>query len=85
MHHQEVREEVGVVAPEVEEELFVFVYPQKLADDLYGEHLRVEKRRGRSAPSEISEVLESVVDEAEDSNDEGALRSTRAKTSFSLR
>jgi hypothetical protein len=61
MHTSEVREEVGVVAPEVEEELFVFVYPQELADNLDGDDLRVEERWGRSAPSEISEVLESIV------------------------
>ena len=33
MHPPEVREEVGVVAPEVRKELRVFVYPQELADE----------------------------------------------------
>ncbi len=72
MHPPQVREEVGVVAPEVRKELCIFVKPQELADDLDGEDFRVEERRSRSAPSEASEILESVVYEAEDDNDEGA-------------
>jgi hypothetical protein len=72
MHTSEVWEEVGVVAPEVCKELCVFVYSQKLADDLDGEDLRVAQRGGRSAPSEMTEVLEMVVYEAEDGYDEGA-------------
>jgi hypothetical protein len=72
MHVQEVREEVGVVAPKVRKELCILVYTQELADDLDGEHFRVTERGGGSAPSEMSEVLEPVVYEAEDGNDEGA-------------
>jgi hypothetical protein len=72
MHSPEVREEVGVVAPEVSEEFGVFVEPQELADDLDGEDFRVGERGSGSAGSEVSEVLESVVDEAEDGYDEGA-------------
>jgi hypothetical protein len=72
MHTSEVREEVGVVASEVPKELFVFIYAQKLADDLYGKHLRVAQRGGGSTCSEAPEVLDVVVYEAEDSNDEGA-------------
>lgn len=44
MHVQEIREEVGVVAPEVREELRVFVEPQELADDLDGEDFGVAER-----------------------------------------
>jgi hypothetical protein len=72
MHASEVREEVGIVAPEVGKEFCVLVYPQKLAYDLDGEHFGVAQRWGRSATSETSEVLEAVVDEAEDRDDEGA-------------
>ena len=72
IHPPEVREEVGVVTPEVREQLRVFVYPQGLADALDREDLRVVERGGRAAPSEASEVLEPVVDEAEDGHDEGA-------------
>jgi hypothetical protein len=72
MHSPEVREEVGVVAPEVSEEFGVFVEPQELADDLDGENFRVVERWGGSPFSEAPEVLESVVDEAEDRDDEGA-------------
>ncbi len=52
MHVQEVREEVGVVAPEVRKELRVFVEPQELADDdLHSEHFGVAERGGGSARS----------------------------------
>ena len=34
MHTSEVREEVGVVAPEVRKEFGVFVEPEELTDDL---------------------------------------------------
>ena len=46
--------------------------PRKLADELYGKHLRVAQRGGGSTCSEAPEVLDVVVYEAEDSNDEGA-------------
>jgi hypothetical protein len=72
VHAPEVREEVGVVAPEVSEELRVFVEAQELADDLDGENLRVEERRGGSAGSEAAEARDPIVDEAEDGHDEGA-------------
>jgi hypothetical protein len=68
---QEVREEVGVVAPEVGKELRIFVHPQKLAYDLDGEDLRVAQRWGGSATSETSEILDAVVYKAEDADDEG--------------
>ncbi len=72
MHPPQVREEVGVMAPEVGKDLRVFVESQELSDDLDGEDLRVAQRGGRSALSEISEVSDAVVDETEDGNDEGA-------------
>jgi hypothetical protein len=72
MHPSEVREEVSVVAPEVLEEPFVFVYPQELADYLDGEDFRVEEHRSGSTCPEAPEVLEPVIDEAEDGYDEGA-------------
>ena len=72
MHTSEVREEMGVVAPEVGKELRVFVYPQELADNLYGEDFGVAERGSGSAPSEAPEVLESVIYEAEYGYDEGA-------------
>ena len=46
--------------------------PRKLADELYGKHLRVAQRGGGSTCSEAPEVLDVVVYEAEDGNDEGA-------------
>jgi len=49
MHRSEVREEVGVVAPEVGEELRVLVEPQELSDDLDGEDFGVRERGGGSA------------------------------------
>jgi hypothetical protein len=72
MHLPQVREEVGVVAAEVGEELRILVEPQELADDLDGEHLGVAQRRGGSAPSEAPEASDTVVYEAEDGHDEGA-------------
>jgi hypothetical protein len=65
---------VGVVAPEVRKELRIFVEPQELADDLYGDDLGVKERWGGSALSEAPEILESVVDEAEDGYDEGGAK-----------
>jgi hypothetical protein len=44
MHSREVREEVGVVTPEVGEELCIFVHPQELTDDLDGEDFGVVER-----------------------------------------
>ncbi len=72
MHPAEVREEVGVVAPEVRKELRILVEPQELADHLDGEDLRVEERRGGSACSEAPEARDPIVYEAEDGDDEGA-------------
>jgi len=72
MYPPQVREEVGVVAPEVRKELRVLVEAQELAYDLDGKHLRVEKRRSRSTLSEASEVSDAVVYEAKDGYDEGA-------------
>jgi hypothetical protein len=72
MHTSEVREEVGVVAPEVRKEFCIFIESQELTDDLDGEHFRVAQRGSWSAPSETPEVLESVIYEAEDGYDEGA-------------
>ena len=83
MYLPQVREEVRVVASEVRKEFGVFVYPQELAYDLDGEDLRVAQRWGRSAPSEISEVLDMVVYEAEDSNDEG-VKIHKKKSPFTL-
>jgi hypothetical protein len=72
MYVQEVREVVGVVAPEVGKEFRVFVESQKLADDLDGDDFGVAERGGGSAPSEAPEVGNAVVYEAEDGYDEGA-------------
>ena len=57
---------MSVVAPEVGNELCIFVESQKHANYLDGEHFRVKERGSRSACSEASEILGSVVDEAED-------------------
>jgi len=83
MHPQEVWEEMSVVAPEVGKELCIFVESQKLANYLDGEHFRVKERGSRPACCEASEILESVVDEAEDEEDEGA-KIYKKKTSFTL-
>ena len=72
VHPQEVREEVGVVAPEVRKELCILVYPQELTDNLDSDDLGVEERGSGSACSEASEVSDTVVYEAEDGYDEGA-------------
>jgi hypothetical protein len=71
MHPQQVREEVGVVAPEVRQELRVFIESQELADDLDGEYFRVGERWGGSAASDAP-LFETVVDKAESGDDEGA-------------
>jgi hypothetical protein len=71
MHSREVREEVGVVTPEVGEELCIFVESQKLTDDLDGEDFGVAERGGGSACSEASEVGYAVVYKAKDGDDEG--------------
>ena len=75
---------MGVVAPEVRKEFCVFVEPQELADDLDSEDFRVAEHRGGSACSEVPEVLESVIYEAEDGYDEGALRSMKKTSATSL-
>lgn len=86
MHPPQAREEVvSVVAPEVLKEFRLFVESQKRADDLDGEDLRGKDRRGGSAPSETSQLFDAVADETEDGDDEGAIRSMRVETSFSLR
>jgi hypothetical protein len=72
MHPPQIREKVGVVAPEVRKEFRVFAYPQELAYDLDGKDFRVAERRSGSACSEAPEVLELVVYEAEDGHDKGA-------------
>jgi hypothetical protein len=72
MHTSEVREEVGVVATEVRKELRIFIESQELSDDLDGEDFRVAERWCGSTCSETAEVLDPVVDEAEDGDDEGA-------------
>jgi len=71
VHSREVREEVGVVTPEVGEELCIFVESQELTDDLDGEDFGVAERGGGSACSEASEVGYAVVYKAEDGDDEG--------------
>ena len=67
-----------VVAPEVRKEVCVFVESQELTEDLDG----VSTSESQSAwefwsacSSEAPEILEAVVDEAEDGHDEGAKRS----------
>jgi len=85
MHASEVREEVSVVAPEIRKELGVFVEPQKLTDDLDGEHFRVAERRGRSTGSETPELGDAIVDEAEDGHDEGAKIHERKSSFYSRR
>ena len=82
MHPQEVREEVGVVAPEVRKEFRVFVESQELTDDLDGEHFGVAERGSGPAPSEAPELfLESVVDEAEEDGDDEGAKIHKEKTS----
>jgi hypothetical protein len=73
------------VALEVHKELRIFVYLQKLADDLDGDDLGVAERWGRSTCSETPEVHESVVYVRQKTATMRLLRSMRAKTSFSLR
>jgi len=68
-------EPLMVVPSEEEVDGLVGVEPQELAYDLDGEDLGIGELGGWSAPSDAA-FLESVVDEAEDADDEGALRST---------
>jgi hypothetical protein len=49
MHESEAWEVVSVVAPEVGEELRIFVEPQELTDDLDCEHFRIPECWGGSA------------------------------------
>jgi hypothetical protein len=72
MYLPEVREEVGVVAPEVHKEFGVFVEPEELTYELDSQYFRVAERGSGSALSEAAEVLESLIYEAEDRDDEGA-------------
>ena len=44
MHLQEIREEMGVVAPKVGEEFRVFVEPQELANDFDGDDFGASER-----------------------------------------
>ena len=86
MYPQEVWEKVSVVTPEVAEELRIFVYPQKLADELDGKDFRVREHGSGSACSEAPEIHESVVDEAEDGYDEGAkIQKKTSSTSGAIR
>ena len=72
MHSREVREEVvGVVTPEVGEELCIFVESQELTDDLDGDDFGVAERWGGSVCSEASEVGYAVIYKAKDGDDEG--------------
>src|SRR5215211_858007 len=80
--HPSLREEVGGVASEVGEELRIFVEPQELADHLDGEDFGVAELWGGSAPSEAPEVSGTVVDEAEDGDDEGAKIQKKTSATF---
>src|SRR5215217_41764 len=71
MHPQDVREEMGVVAPKVRKEFCIFIESQKLANDLDGENFRAAKRSA-STCSDTTEFSDAVVYEAEDADDEGA-------------
>jgi hypothetical protein len=84
MHASEVREVVGVVAPEVGEELCVFIEAEELTDDLYGEDLRVGELWGGTALTEPMLSFELIVYQAKDGNDEGA-KIHEQKTSFCSR
>ena len=60
-----------------EVDVLVGVEAEELPDDLDGEDLRVGELGGGSAASDAPPFEPVVVDEAEDGDDEGALRSTR--------
>jgi hypothetical protein len=64
-------EPLAVVLPKVTKDRLVGVDAEELADDLDGEDLRVGEPGGRSALADAAS-LESIVDEAEDGDDEGA-------------
>ena len=68
---QEGGEPLALMLPEVVKDRLVGVEPRELSDDLDGEDLRVRKFRQWTTRSEMS-VFGSVVDEAEDGDDEGA-------------
>jgi len=66
-------EPLGVVAAEEEVDGLVGVYyAEELANDLYGENLRVGKLRSGTALLADAMPFETVVDKAEDGHDEGA-------------
>ena len=85
MHPPQIREEVGVVTPEVRKEFGLFVYPQELAYDLDGEDFGVAEIVGagpRALRRPRSLIRSSMRQKTATMK---VLRSTRAKTSFSLR
>lgn len=85
MYLTEGREPCSVVSSEEEVDVLVGVYAEELTDDLYGEYLRVAELWGGTALTEPPiPSFESVVHQAEDSNDEGAKIHER-KTSFCSR
>jgi hypothetical protein len=72
----------AVAPPEKAVDGLIGVYAEELADDLHSEDLRVGEL-GRRAALANAAILESVVDETEDGDDEGAKIHGR-KSSFTL-
>jgi hypothetical protein len=70
MHFGEGGEPLSVMTPEVTKDRLVGVETEELADDLDGEHFCVRELGQRTSCSEVS-AFDSVIDEAEDANDEG--------------
>jgi hypothetical protein len=83
MHTSEVREVVGIVAPEVGKELLIFIESQKFADDLDSDYFRVGERWGGSAASDGS-LFEAVVNMRQKTATMKVLRSIRRRPPLRL-
>jgi hypothetical protein len=74
-------EPFAVVPSEEEVECLVSIYAEELSDHFDGEDLRVGEL-GRSAALAKAAILEVVIDEAEDSDDEGAKIHEKTSVTF---
>ena len=83
MYLEKCREPLCVVPSKVAVECLVGVETEELSYDLDGEDLGIRELGCGSATSDAA-PFETVVDEAEDGHDEGALRSIRRRPPLRL-
>ncbi len=86
MHSPQVREVVGVVAPEVGKELCIFFYPQEFTDNLTTSMVRTSESQSVGAGPLSRRRPRSLMRSSmrQKSETMKVLRSTRAETSFLL-